>query len=92
MDKQLAEKVKVMDKAAQLGDFTFLMTEMDHVVVLVERATAESSISAASATIVTAEFNYAKAQLETEGKIFDGFLKSFKSTTQDSKVSPCMLL
>ena len=40
LDKQPLEKVKAMDPAAQLGDFTFLITETDQVVIQVEKATA----------------------------------------------------
>ena len=91
LDKQLGEKVKMMDKAVQLNDFNFLLTETDHIVVLVERATADNSVSAASVAVVIAEFNYGQAQLETEGRIWDTYVKGFKSITQDSTVSLCML-
>jgi len=70
-------------KAAELNDFNFLMTEVDNVALLSENTSSATSISAASAAIVTAEFNYAKAQLDNEGRIWDMHLKSFKTAIQD---------
>ena len=75
LDKQIAEKVKAMDKDVELKTFSFLLTETDTIEVLVSRSNQVDTISAASQAIVNAEFNFAKAQLEVEGRTFDEFMK-----------------
>jgi hypothetical protein len=52
----------------KFNEFNFLLTEHDATVVLAEKHAANDSVSAASTAVVQAEFNFAKAQLDTEGR------------------------
>ena len=76
LDKPISEKVKLMDKNVDFKTLSLLLNETDTVEVLVQRSAQVDTIATASQAIVVAEYNYATAQLDTEGRTFDDYLRS----------------
>jgi hypothetical protein len=83
LDKELSEKVKVEDPHENFLDFRFLLTEGSESLA-VKLHGSKASLESASSAVVLAEFNYARAQLNGEGELFDEFMKTRKLALQEN--------